>query len=210
VLREQAARVVRPHLRTVRRFGDRVLIEVGLAGADETAPAIWFTLTLDDAGQIAQLQDYADEPAAHHDLKLRAARAAGETPPAPAVVSGLVPFVHVSNMRRSLAFYELLGFTIGDSFAPDGEPVWAALESVSAALMLALAEEPIDAGAQGVLFYLYARDLEGLRDHLVFHGLTPGVIVDGTPGPKQEMRLTDPDGYVLMVAQIDAATVVGA
>jgi hypothetical protein len=30
-----------------------------------------------------------------------------------------------------------------------------------------------------------------------------GEIQDGTPGPSQEMRPTDPDGYVLMVAQIE-------
>jgi hypothetical protein len=28
-------------------------------------------------------------------------------------------------------------------------------------------------------------------------------IEDGSPGPRQEMRVTDPDGYVLMVAQIE-------
>jgi hypothetical protein len=54
-----------------------------------------------------------------------------------------------------------------------------------------------------VLFYLYALDLVGLRDHLVARGLTPGEIVDGRPGPRREMRVTDPDGYCLMVAQVD-------
>jgi hypothetical protein len=28
-------------------------------------------------------------------------------------------------------------------------------------------------------------------------------IVDGTPGPRQQMELTDPDGYTVMVAQIE-------
>ncbi len=58
---------------------------------------------------------------------------------------------------------------------------------------------------ESVFFYLYAPDLSGLRDHLVAHGVTVGEIVDGTPGPREEMRVTDPDGYCLMVAQIDAA-----
>ncbi len=30
-----------------------------------------------------------------------------------------------------------------------------------------------------------------------------GEIVDGSPGPRQEMQVADPDGYVLMVAQIE-------
>jgi len=55
-----------------------------------------------------------------------------------------------------------------------------------------------------VLFYLYARDLVAVRDHLVAHGLTPGEIIDGTPDPRHEMRVTDPDGYCLMVAQSPA------
>jgi hypothetical protein len=38
---------------------------------------------------------------------------------------------------------------------------------------------------------------------LLADGIHVGEIVDGTPGPPQEMRLTDPDGYVLMVAQLE-------
>ncbi|MGH2988028.1 MAG: hypothetical protein ACRDLO_15270 [Solirubrobacterales bacterium] len=41
----------------------------------------------------------------------------------------------------------------------------------------------------------------------VAHGLTPGEIVDGSPGPRHEMRVTDPDGYCLMLAQLDDETV---
>jgi hypothetical protein len=54
-----------------------------------------------------------------------------------------------------------------------------------------------------VLFYLYARDLFGLRDRLVAAGVDAGEIVDGRPGPRAEMRVEDPDGYVLMIAQIE-------
>jgi hypothetical protein len=36
-------------------------------------------------------------------------------------------------------------------------------------------------------------------------GSTCGEIEDGTPGPSQQMRLSDADGYVLMVAQLEAA-----
>lgn len=57
-----------------------------------------------------------------------------------------------------------------------------------------------------MIFYLYSRDLAALRDHLVAHGLTPGEIIDGSPGPREEMRVTDPDGYSLMIAQINEDT----
>ena len=65
--------------------------------------------------------------------------------------------------------------------------------------------DSIDHAGQGVLFYLYSADLAALREQLVAEGIHVGEIVDGIPGPSNEMRLTDPDGYVLMVAQLDAA-----
>jgi catechol 2,3-dioxygenase-like lactoylglutathione lyase family enzyme len=120
-----------------------------------------------------------------------------------------VPFVQVADVARSVAFYRLLGLEPRETYELEGTLVWASMRHESAKLMLAQSEAPIDPRAQGVLLYLYARDLAGLRDHLVAHGVTAGEIVDGSPGPKQEMRVTDPDGYCLMVAQIDDGAVTG-
>ena len=63
--------------------------------------------------------------------------------------------------------------------------------------------DPIDPAGQGVLFYLYSHDLPALRQQLLANGIDAGEIEDGTPGPSEQMQLTDPDGYVLMIAQID-------
>jgi hypothetical protein len=63
--------------------------------------------------------------------------------------------------------------------------------------------EPVDQLDQGILFYLYSTNLAALRKQLRAAGIDVGEIVDGTPGPREQMRLTDPDGYVLMVAQIE-------
>jgi hypothetical protein len=38
-----------------------------------------------------------------------------------------------------------------------------------------------------------------------FEAFLAGDMGDGRPGPNAEMHLTDPDGYVLMVAQINEA-----
>jgi uncharacterized glyoxalase superfamily protein PhnB len=118
-------------------------------------------------------------------------------------VRGLCPFVHVSDIRRSIAFYELLGFEIRETHKPRGKTVWAYLEAGEGRIMLAEASDTIEAHAQAVLFYLYSDDLAGLRKHLLASGVTVGDILDGAPGPKEEMRLSDPDGYCLMVAQIE-------
>lgn len=162
-------------------------------------------VTIDASGRIAHILDCTSADVAERDMRRRAAARDGADaaePPAP--VSDLVPFVHVADIDRSIAFYELLGLRVRETYELGGRLVWAHLSSERAALlMLALAEEPVRAREQGVLFYLYTPDLVGLRDHLVAAGAGPGQIVDGSPGPREELRIDDPDGYCLMVAQLE-------
>jgi hypothetical protein len=118
-------------------------------------------------------------------------------------VNRLVPFVHVEDVERSIAFYYRLGFIVESVYKYRGRPVWAALGSEGAELMVSTDGDSIDPAGQGVLFYLYSTDLAALRDQLLADGIDVGEIADGTPAPRQQMRLTDPDGYVLMVAQVE-------
>lgn len=118
-------------------------------------------------------------------------------------IRNLIPFVHVADVARSIAFYELLGFELKDTYEHDGRLDWAALESRDAQLMLARASAPIDRDKQAVLFYLYADDLAALREQLLASGVPVGEIRDGSPGPAREMGLADPDGWCLMVAEIE-------
>ena len=118
-------------------------------------------------------------------------------------IDDLIPFVHVADVERSLRFYELLGFTVADTYRLEDRLDWASLESGDARLMLAHAHEPVDPARQAVLFYLYADDLQALHEHLRAHGVPAGEIRDGSPGPREEMCVRDPDGYVLMIAQTD-------
>ena len=119
-------------------------------------------------------------------------------------VNELIPFVHVEDVERSIAFYYHLGFIVASIYTYGGTSVWAELRSEGAALMVSTDGDSVDSAGQGVLFYLYSDDLAALRKQLLAEGIHVGEIVDGTPGPPQEMRLTDPDGYVLMVAQLEA------
>ena len=118
-------------------------------------------------------------------------------------VNGLIPFVHVEDVDRSIAFYYHLGFIVASVYKYKGRPVWAALRSEGAELMVTTDGDSIDPNGQGVLFYLYSSNLAALREQLLADGIEVGEIADGTPGPRREMRLTDPDGYVLMVAQVE-------
>jgi catechol 2,3-dioxygenase-like lactoylglutathione lyase family enzyme len=121
-------------------------------------------------------------------------------------VSDLVPFVHVTDADRSVAFYERLGFEMLDDLVEDGRRIWAFLERGDARLMVA-ADGAFDPHAQGIIFYLYTRDLDALRARLVDAGVEAGEITTGGPGPDRQLELTDPDGYVLMLAEIEGERV---
>lgn len=142
------------------------------------------------------------------------------SPPATSAVNRLVPFVHVANVEASLAFYALLGFVPQDIMKDGGgRAFWSMARSGKAEIMFALASGPIDAGQQAVIFYMYSTDVAALRRHLLAGGLRDGGVYRGAaaPGdgprtvfqvahpnhmPAGEVRIADPDGYVILVGQL--------
>ncbi len=116
-------------------------------------------------------------------------------------LKSLVPLVHVRNVRRSVEFYQKLGFVEENTHTPEGgvEPVWAWLQSGGAHLMVAQAGEPVDPAKQAALFYVYCPDVVAFRSKLVEAGVDPGPIQHPFYAPRGEFRVADPDGYVLMV-----------
>jgi hypothetical protein len=77
-------------------------------------------------------------------------------------VKGLVPFVHVDDVERSIAFYYHLGFIVASVYKYNGTPVWAELRSEGAELMVSTDGDSIDPAGQAVLFYLYSDNLAAL------------------------------------------------
>lgn len=116
----------------------------------------------------------------------------------------LVAFAHVASVQRSIDFYAGLGFGVKNTVVPHGHslPIWAWLESEKANLMVGLADGPVDASQQAILFYLYFENIAQTRAALVDLGHSPGEIKYPFYMPGGECRLEDPDGYVLMLAQI--------
>ena len=116
----------------------------------------------------------------------------------------LVAFAHVASVERSIEFYADLGFKVKNTVVPQGKstPVWAWLESEKANLMVGLADGPVDASQQAILFYLYFDNIKQTHGALVERGRFPGEIKYPFYMPGGECRLEDPDGYVLMLAQI--------
>lgn len=201
----------------VEQFGPRLVVGFRPAGR---APSrrldnglIYVVVTVND-GSITELK--ACESRASAVLYAETGRRPGQaSTPAPVAavrppqvamqpperrVRNLIPFVNVADVVRSIDFYRHLGFIVTSEFAPGDEVIWAALESEHAELMLNHSHDPIDAS---VLFYLYSDDLQALREQLIAAGVEAGEIRDGRPGPREEMKLVDPDGYVVMVAQIE-------
>ena len=211
-LRDRRREGVVTGLKDIVAGGEKVLVEVtgprlGESGLPDGQACVVVTVR---NGRIVRLQDHPTRTDALVDAGL-APRPAAPAPAPPEHsepgwdrVSGLVPFVHVSDLMTSLAFYEQLGFHVTARHpATTPQPTWVSLEAGRASLMLQQGDQPILARAQGVLFYLFARDLWALRDRLIAAGVNAGEIRDGRPGPDAEMRVEDPDGYVLMIAQIE-------
>ncbi len=172
----------------------------------------YMVVTISD-GKIIELKGCADRATAVTYAQT------GEAPDVPATVgvqppdvvveppeqrvNRLVPFVKVIDVGRSVAFYHHLGFTPTSVFKYRGRMSWAALESDGAEVMFEGTSDPIHHERQGILFYLYTHNLAALRDQLLAAGIEAGEIEDGSPGPRQEMQVMDPDGYELMIAQIE-------
>lgn len=134
-------------------------------------------------------------------------------------ITGFVPYIHVENVLESQAFYEKLGMVLDSRFGEEGDPYWARLKGKNSDLMLAKASGRVDPVVQATLFYLYSDDLVGLRHHLLDQGVRDGgdfgVGETGWPRsgqaftitfpyymPDGELRVHDPDGYVLLIGQL--------
>lgn len=141
--------------------------------------------------------------------------------PTAARVTGVVPMAHVADVDRSAQFYALLGFGCQSrDSGDDGVTNWSAMASGDVRVFLARASGPVIAEQQAVLFYMYSADVRALRAHLITRdtpdgGPPPGEGIEPSPAgpavftivprfymPHGELRVHDPDGYVILVGQL--------
>jgi len=117
-------------------------------------------------------------------------------------VTGLIPMAFAGDVQRSVDFYKLFGMEVRGSLRnPSGGLQWAHLGCEHADLMFSRASDPVIPSQQAVLFYLYSPDLIALRGHLMASGVKVSPITYPDYMPKGEIRVEDPDGYVLLVGQ---------
>lgn len=147
--------------------------------------------------------------------------------PTNVAVTDHVPMAHVTDVDRSIRFYEHLGFHCHKRLVDGaGKAFYGALASGLAELMVTQASGPIKAEEQAILFYMYSPDIQSLRMQLIERGVRDGGKFDPT-SPAQantpvqssspvvfeptypfymengEIRLHDPDGYVILVGQLE-------
>ncbi|MBI2297953.1 MAG: VOC family protein [Armatimonadetes bacterium] len=125
-------------------------------------------------------------------------------------VTGLTPIVSVSDVDRSVAFYESLGFETLNKIQWEGQTSWAALRRDGANLMLGLGhthdEEgntlPMDHshGHRECILYLRVEDVAGMRDDLLARGHAPSELEVQFYGMK-ETHVEDPDGYLIIFGE---------
>jgi catechol 2,3-dioxygenase-like lactoylglutathione lyase family enzyme len=141
-------------------------------------------------------------------------------PAATCAVNNVITYAHVADVDASLAFYALLGFEPQNVLKDHGgHAFWARARSGKGEIMLARASGPIDAEQQAVLFYMYSNDVASLRKHLLAGGVRDAGAYRGAKGPNDgpstvfnvghphympagELRIADPDGYVILVGQL--------
>jgi catechol 2,3-dioxygenase-like lactoylglutathione lyase family enzyme len=123
------------------------------------------------------------------------------------VVVDLVPLINVTDVERSIRFYEELGFRVVKTYEPEGRLEFAGLEATpSAKLMLGRVDvagnwEPDDVSPGHLC--LYSPDLEALRERLIAAGFEQDPIEEvAGPGPDRRICLRDPDGYGHMAVEL--------
>jgi catechol 2,3-dioxygenase-like lactoylglutathione lyase family enzyme len=126
-------------------------------------------------------------------------------------IDGLTAYAHVADVQRSVEFYGRLGLSVRNAHRVDDTLVWAFLSEPSddataarARLMVARASGPVVPSDQAVLFYCWTPDVRRLHDELAAAGVEVGDVQHPFYMPAGEFRTTDPDGYVVLIGQLNA------
>src|SRR5947209_3267949 len=94
-------------------------------------------------------------------------------------MKAVVALLHVSDVERSIAFYQKLGFELGKEPGRNEQGVasFAWLQRGQASqIMLTLTGRPLNPGAQDVIFYLYVDDMPAYREQLIERGVEVGEV----------------------------------
>jgi uncharacterized glyoxalase superfamily protein PhnB len=122
----------------------------------------------------------------------------------PIQLKSAVPMLMCDDVQESIRFYtEELGFTVTSRADDVGRSGWASLSHGPVKLMLAsYGPQPVTVNGRypQVIFYLYARDVAGLRESVIARGYPAGDLRVTSYGMK-EFELIDPSGHWLLIGE---------
>ena len=121
-------------------------------------------------------------------------------------LKNLIPMLNVSDINKSLRFYEeALGFKIVSDPKAIEEWRWATIQSGETELMLSETETDIELEAPidpqestkwPSIFYFYPDNVNQLHEHIKKRGYIPTPLIVTIYGMK-EFSIQDPDGHML-------------
>jgi predicted lactoylglutathione lyase len=114
----------------------------------------------------------------------------------------VVALLHVTEVDRSISFYEKLGFEVCEEPLKNDQGVktFAGMHYGAAAqIMLGRADQPLKSGSRHILFYLYVNDMPKYREQLIARGIEVGKVTYPFYMPSGEFQVDDPDGWVWIV-----------
>jgi len=122
--------------------------------------------------------------------------------PAQVGFKSVVALLHVSDVPRSVEFYQKLGFELYKQPLKNEQGVafFAALHRGQASqIMVTLSGRPMNPEAQDVIFYLYVDAMVEYREQLIDRGISVGEVKYPFWSPGGEFSLRDPDGWMWVV-----------
>ncbi|HVN22081.1 MAG TPA: VOC family protein [Dongiaceae bacterium] len=119
-----------------------------------------------------------------------------------AAPKSVVALLNVADVKRSISFYERLGFQVGNEPLKNDQGatkfVWMH-HGNAAQIMLTLTGRPLNSAARGIMFYLYVTDMPAYREQLISRGVIVGEVMHPSWSPDGEFRVDDPDGWTWVV-----------
>jgi predicted lactoylglutathione lyase len=122
--------------------------------------------------------------------------------PARVAPKAVVALLKVTDLDRSIGFYEKLGFEVGNEPLKDeqGAKTFAWMHRGDAAqIMLTLAAQPLDSGSRNMMFYLYTTNMPAYREQLIERGIKVGEVTYPFWSRDGEFPVEDPDGWSWIV-----------
>ena len=116
----------------------------------------------------------------------------------------IMPSYTVDDIAKSIAFYEALGFTVGEKWEENGKTTGAMVQA--GAFQIGLSQDDWKKGRgreKGIGFRLYIETPQSI-DEIAARAKAAGLVLDAepadTPYQTRQFELTDPSGYRVTVS----------